>query len=89
MSDNFREVYGWATTPEQAKAAAKTSAKRIERAKASVDLTMPGTNAIVAGAHINLTGFRGGINGKWKVISVSHTISRSGWQTVISGEAAQ
>lgn len=89
MSDNFREVYGWATTPDEAKAAAKTTAKRIERAKASIDLTLPGTTAIVAGSHINLTGFRDGINGAWKVVSVRQTISRSGWRTVITGEAAQ
>lgn len=89
MSDNFREVYGWARTPDEAKAAAKTTAKRIERAKATVDLTMPGRIDLVSGMHITLTGFRDGINGKWKVVTVRHTISRNGWLTAITGESAQ
>lgn len=89
MSDNFREVYGWATTKDEAKAAAKTTAKRIERAKASIDLTMPGRIDIVAGMHVTLVGFRDGVSGKWKIISVRHTVSRNGWLTAISGEAAQ
>lgn len=89
MSDNFREVYGWARTQDEAKAAAKSTAKRIERAKASVDLTLPGRLDIVAGMHINLTGFREGINGRWKAVTVRHTVSRSGWLTAITGEAAQ
>lgn len=74
---------------ETAKTAAKTTAKRIARSKRQVELTMPGTTAIVAGAHINLSGFRDGISGSWKVISVRHSISRNGWRTVITGEAAQ
>ncbi len=89
MSDNFREVYGWARTQDDAKAAAKTAAKRIQRGKASVDITMPGRIDMVAGMHVNLEGFRDGINGKWKVITVRHTVSRSGWLTAITGEAAQ
>jgi len=89
MSDNFREVYGWARTPDEAKAAAKTAAKRIERAKAGIELTLPGRLDIVAGMHITLEGFRDGIAGKWKVVTVRHTISRSGWLTAITGESAQ
>jgi phage protein D len=89
MSDNFREVYGWVTTQDEAKATAKATAKRIERAKASIDLTMPGRIDIVAGMHITLVGFRDGINGKWKAKQVRHTVSRNGWLTAITGEAAQ
>lgn len=89
MSDNFREVYGWVRSGAEGETAAKTAAKRIQRAKASVDLTMPGRIDVVAGMHINLVGFRDGINGKWKVVTVRHTVSRSGWLTAITGEAAQ
>lgn len=89
MSDNFREVYGWARTTDEAQASAKTAAKRIGRAKASVELTMPGRIDIVAGMHITLAGFRDGINGKWKVVTARQTVSRSGWLTAITGEAAQ
>lgn len=86
--DNFREVYGWATTPDEAKAKAKTQAKRIERSKKQVELTMPGNSAIVAGMHVNLTNFRQGISGRYKVITVRHSLSRSGWTTSITGEGA-
>lgn len=89
MSDNFREVYGWATTPDEAKAAAKTTAKRIERSKATLELTLPGSTAIIAGMHITLVGFRDGINGVWKVLTVRHTLSRSGYLVAITAEAAQ
>ena len=89
MSDNFREVYGWARTMGEAEAKAKNAAKRIARAKASVELTMPGRIDIVAGMHITLAGFRDGVNGKWKAVTVRHTVSRSGWLTAITGEAAQ
>lgn len=89
MNDNFREVYGWATTPDEAKAAAKTQAKRIERSKAALDLTLPGRVDVVAGMHLTLVGFRDGINGSWKVLTVRQTVSRSGWLTAITAEAAQ
>jgi phage protein D len=89
MSENFREVYTWARTPDEAKASAKTTAKRIARGKASVELTMPGRIDIVAGMHITLVGFRDGVNGKWKAVTVRQTLSRSGWLTAITGEAAQ
>ena len=58
MSDNFRSVYEWATTKDEAKAAAKSQAKRIERSKKSVEVTMPGTLAIVAGAVGAFIGYR-------------------------------
>ncbi len=88
MSDNFREVYGYVTTMDEAKAAAKTQAKRIERSKKAVEITMPGNTAIVAGMHVNLAGFRSGISGRYKVVTVRHSVSRSGFTTTITGEAA-
>lgn len=73
---------------DSAKASAKSTAKRLARAKKSVEITMPGTLSIVAGMHINLSGFREGIDGAWKVVSVRHSVSRSGWTTTLSGEGA-
>lgn len=87
--DNFREVYGFATTMDEAKAKAKNAAKRIERSKKQVDISMPGNVSIVAGMHINLTGFRPGVSGRYKVISVRHSLSRSGFTTSISAEGAE
>ena len=88
MSDNFREVYGWATTMDEANAKAKNLAKRITYAKRKLEITMPGNTSIVAGMHVTLSGFRAGIIGKWKVVTVRHSISRAGFTTTITGEAA-
>jgi len=73
---------------ETAKASAKSTAKRIQRAKASLELTMPGRIEIIAGMHLNLARFRTGISGRWKVVIVRHTVSRSGWLTNVEAEAA-
>lgn len=88
MSDNFRTVYEYARTKDEAKAAAKSQAKRIERAKRAVEITMPGTLSVVAGAIVNLSGFREGVAGRYKIVSVRHSLSRSGWFTSFSAEGA-
>ncbi len=88
MSDNFRSVYEWATTKDEAKAAAKSHAKRLERSKKRVSITMPGTLAIQAGAFVSLTGFRPGVSGRFKVVSVTQSLSRSGWTTRFEAEGA-
>ena len=88
MSDNFRSVYEWATTKDEAKAAAKSQAKRIERSKKKLDATMPGTLSIVAGSVVNMAGFRDGVDGSFKIVSVRHSLSRSGWTTTLTGEGA-
>lgn len=86
--DNFREVYGWATTMDEGKAKAKSLAKRITFSKRKVELTMPGNTGIVAGMHVTLAGFRSGISGRYKVVTVRHSVSRSGFTTSITGEGA-
>lgn len=88
MSDNFRTVYEWATTKDEAKAAAKSHAKRIERAKKSVEISMPGTLSVVAGSFVTLAGFRAGVSGRFKVVSVRHSVSRSGWTTSFTAEGS-
>lgn len=77
------------TTPETAKETAKTTAKRISRSKKQITLTMPGNPLVVAGMHINLSLFRAGISGRYKAISVRHSLSRSGFTTTITGEGAE
>jgi phage protein D len=88
MSDNFRSVYEWVRTEDEAKAAAKAKAGRIERSKRRVELSMPGRLDIVAGAFVTLSGFREGVDGRIKVVTVKHSITRSGWLTSITGEGA-
>lgn len=87
-ADNFRSVYEYATTKDEAKAAAKSQAKRIERSKKSVTLTMPGTLDVIAGAFVNLSRFRDGVNSRYKVVSVRHSVTRSGWTTSLTCEGA-
>lgn len=86
--ENFRDFYGWVTSQDEAKAAAKSSARRIERSKKILELTMPGTLAIPAGAIVNLEGFRPDISGRYKAVVVRQSLSRSGWVTSISCEGA-
>lgn len=88
MSDNFRSVYEWVRTEDEAKAAAKSKAKRIERSKKQVELSMPGRLDMVAGAFVTLSGFRDGVDGRIKIVAVRHSVSRSGWTTSITGEGA-
>jgi phage protein D len=73
----------------EAKASVKSDAKRIARNKRKLDLTLPGRADIVAGMNLTLKGFRNGISGEWKILTVRHTLSRNGWLTAITGEAAQ
>lgn len=86
--DNFRSVYEYATTKDEAKAAAKSHAKRIERSKKSATFTMPGRMDIVAGAVIVASQFRDALNGRYKVVEVRHTVTRSGWTTSLTCEGA-
>ena len=77
-----------AASEPEAKAIAKTTAKRIARATRSFEITLPGRLDIVAGGKINLTGFREGVNGNWLVKSVRHRIDSGGWSMTVSGEGA-
>lgn len=92
--DNFREVYGWvsgadpAAAKVEAESTAKAAASRIERSKKKLELSMPGTLAVVAGAIINLSGFRPQVNGRFKIVEVRHSIDRGGWLTAATCEAA-
>ena len=82
---NFRQVYGWVTTPDEV---VKPMAARIERSKKRVEITMPGSVEPIAGAVLNLAGFRPAMNGRWKILIVRHSVSRSGWVTTLNCEGA-
>ena len=88
MEETIERVNAIGGDIETAKASAKNQAKRIARAKKAVEITMPGNTAIVAGMHVNLAEFRSGISGRYKVVTVRHSLSRSGFTTTITGEAA-
>lgn len=77
-----------AATEEEAKAVAKTTAKRIARITRKMSLSLPGRLDIVAGGKVTLTGFREGVNGEWLVKSVRHRIDSSGWSMSVEGEGS-
>lgn len=74
---------------ETTKKTAKSTAQRIARSKKQATLTMLGNVSLVSGMHVTLTGFRQGNSGRYKVISVRHTITRSGFTTSITTEGAE
>lgn len=77
-----------AASEPEAKAVAKTTAKRIARATRSFEIALPGRLDIVAGGKITLSGFREGVNGQWLVKSVRHRLDAGGWSMTVSGEGA-
>lgn len=75
-----------AASEEEAKAVAKTTAKRIARSTRNFELTLPGRLDIVAGGKVQLEGFREGVNGEWLVKNVRHRIDSGGWSMTVTGE---
>jgi hypothetical protein len=75
-----------AASEPEAKAIAKTTAKRIARATRSFSISLPGRLGIIAGGKITLAGFRNGVNGQWLVKNVSNRIDSQGWAMTVSGE---
>lgn len=84
----YQSVLDQNTGPDEAKASSKTKATRIERSKSGAEINMPGTLSVIAGGVVNLSGFRPGVSGKYKVVRVTHSVSRSGWATSFSAEGA-
>jgi Bacteriophage probable baseplate hub protein len=72
-------------TAAEAKTAASSTLKRLNRRNAKCSLTVPGNPALIAEASINLTGFRDGVNGLWIIKKVSHRIA-SGYSCQIDCE---
>jgi phage protein D len=73
---------------ETTKQTVKSTAKRIARSKKQCTLTLLGNISLVAGMHVNLTGFRQGNSGRYKVLTVRQSVSRSGWTTSLTCEGA-
>jgi phage protein D len=77
-----------AASEEEAKAVAKTTAKRIARSTRSFELTLPGRLDVVAGGKVKLEGFREGVNGEWLVKNVRHRLDSGGWSMTVTGEGS-
>lgn len=70
----------------QAKAVAKTTAKRIARSSREFEISLPGRLDVVAGGKIQLVGISEGANGEWLVKSCSHRLDARGWSMTVQGE---
>ncbi|MBF0444377.1 MAG: hypothetical protein HQL68_02215 [Magnetococcales bacterium] len=77
--------------PDKAQAQAAVDAKLaiFNRGTGGLEITMPGNPALMAEGIINLEGFRSGVDGRWLLNSVTHTIGAQGFITSISGEGAK
>lgn len=77
-----------AASEEDAKAQAKTAAKRIGSKTRTFEIELPGRLDIVAGGKVNLQGLRDGMDGEWLVKEVRHRLDDNGWSMTASGEGA-
>jgi len=66
--------------------ASKAHADRIGRIGRTLEIIMPGTLDVIAGAILTVQGFRPGIDGEWLIKSVRQQINRQGWTTQIECE---
>lgn len=66
---------------DEAKVAAKSKLKELNRSTEEVSLTIVGHPEVTAGGSLVLMGLRSEVNGKWLVKSVTHTLNNSGYQS--------
>lgn len=80
---NIRHKYANASA---ATAAANARLERKQRASTTLSITCPGIPALQAEGKLSLAGFRPGLNIEWTIAKVEHTITASGFSTVIEGQ---
>ncbi|RWX72610.1 late control protein [Mesorhizobium sp. M2A.F.Ca.ET.039.01.1.1] len=66
---------------DEAKASSDSQAKDAEKQKGGGTVQIDGTASAVPGGTLNLIGARPGIDGAYRIESVDHDYSRSGWTT--------
>lgn len=75
------------STKAAAQRAAKSKKKALERGKDKFQVkNMPGVPELEAEVTIDATGFRDGVDGRWTVIGVTHTITDGGYVCAINAE---
>ncbi|WP_455466976.1 phage late control D family protein [Bartonella sp. B39] len=88
VSGPVRRLRTCYTCKEEALAVAASESDRLCRAVGSGSLTLEGYPEIMANQPLLLQGFRGEINGSWKVATVTHRYEKSsGYTTEITLEA--
>jgi len=70
----------------EAKAAAKSKKKDLDRNKAGGSITLIGTPTAMAESHVVVSGTRPGVDGDWFGKSVEHKMGNDGYQTTVQIE---
>jgi phage protein D len=73
-------------TPEEAQAAAASEARRLAATSAKLSIQLVGEPRLSAEGSVILQGFRDGVDGNWKIKSVTHEFANGGLTTTVSGE---
>lgn len=89
-SAKAKAIYGeapyQAAGKDDAKEVSKARADALNRSQETLSLSLVGNPLIVAEMKIYITGLRAGINGLWRIKSVTHTINSSGYITDLEAE---
>ncbi|MDH5179766.1 MAG: contractile injection system protein, VgrG/Pvc8 family [Gammaproteobacteria bacterium] len=70
----------------EADAAAKSTFKEQERARATLNISLPGRSNLQANQILDMQGWRDGVNGKWLITRVQHTLDNSGYHCDVDAE---
>ena len=71
----------------QAQAAAEAKLAALDRGTGTMEITLPGNPDLMAEGVINLSRFRSGIDGRWLLNRVTHTIGNQGFSSSLSAES--
>jgi uncharacterized protein len=71
----------------QAQAAAEAKLAALDRGTGTLEITMPGNQSLMAEGVMTLSKFRAGIDGRWLLNRVTHTIGGQGFSTSLSAES--
>ena len=72
---------------EQALSATEAKLASLSRGTGSLEVTLPGNPNLMAEGSVKLTVFRSGIDGRWLINRVTHSISSQGYTTSFSAES--
>jgi phage protein D len=85
-SEPIRRIKTNFGTKDEATAAARAEFDRRKRGKTTVSLSVVGNPDISAEAPLTLTGFVKGVDGRWLITRVEHSIDSNGFATSIEAE---
>jgi uncharacterized protein len=71
----------------QAQAAADAKLAALDRGTGTLEIALPGNPNLMAEGVVNMIGFRSGIDGRWLLNRVTHSIGSQGFSSSVSGES--